>query len=172
MEKSAYVILSTEKCAVAGFIKNYMINEALHLNEVVKDMEEEDKHFPTDEFSNNAVYLYGVLGRIYATDTGKKDLFGDPVYDSSRIILTKSEAQCLTLAIEFGIFDLIRADRDIDNINWVITICGVYKRLSLAVKRESEKEKAEADAEAAKEETSDESPASVLPDDDKEILNS
>lgn len=151
MEKSTYVILSTEKSAIAGFIKNYMINEALHLNEVVEDMAEEDKHFPTDEFSDNAVYLYGVLGRIYATDTGKKDICDEPIYDSTRITLSKDEAQCLSTAIEFGIFDLIREDPYIDNINWIITICGVYKRLSLAIKREAEIEKAAAaEAEKAK----------------------
>ena len=152
MEKSTYTILSTEKGAIACFIKEYMTNEALHLNEIVADMTDEDKDYPKNEFNRNAVNLYGVLGRIYATDTGKKDIGDEPVYDSTRIVLSKDEAQCLSTAIEFGIFDLIREDPYIDNINWVITICGVYKRLSLAIKREAEIEKAvAAEAEKAKE---------------------
>ena len=44
------------------------------------------------------------------------------------IEITKSEAESLMEFIETNIFDIIRNDEYIDNINWLINIVSVYMK--------------------------------------------
>ena len=44
------------------------------------------------------------------------------------IEITKSEAEVLTDLIELYLFDIIRNDEDIDNINWLAHIISVYEK--------------------------------------------
>lgn len=49
--------------------------------------------------------------------------------------LTDSQVNNLADFMEFNLFEVIRQDDDIDNINWVADMCEAYKKL-----REAEKE--------------------------------
>lgn len=51
------------------------------------------------------------------------------------IEITKGEAESLMDFIETNIFDNIRADEDVDSIEWLCNIMSVYKKC-----KESEKE--------------------------------
>ena len=44
------------------------------------------------------------------------------------IELTKSEAETIVDMIELYIFDIIRQDEEIDNINWLSTVMEIYKK--------------------------------------------
>lgn len=43
--------------------------------------------------------------------------------------LTKSQCKNLCYFIEFNIFDYIRNDPDIDNIDWLVDMMGAYQKL-------------------------------------------
>lgn len=45
------------------------------------------------------------------------------------IELTKSQCKNIAEFIEFGIFDEIRNNEDIDNINWLVDMMDAYKKL-------------------------------------------
>lgn len=44
------------------------------------------------------------------------------------IEITKSEAEILTELIELSIFDIIRDDTGIDNVDWLSDIMSVYRK--------------------------------------------
>ncbi len=44
------------------------------------------------------------------------------------IELTKVEAEVLTDFIELNLFDIIRKDEEIDNIEWLAAIMSVYEK--------------------------------------------
>lgn len=52
------------------------------------------------------------------------------------IEITKSEAESLMEFIETNIFDIIRNDEYIDNINWLTNIMSVYTKCKNAKKKE------------------------------------
>ena len=41
--------------------------------------------------------------------------------------ITKSEAKVLTELIEMNLFDIIRKDEEIDNIEWLAAIMSIYE---------------------------------------------
>lgn len=45
------------------------------------------------------------------------------------IDLTKSQCKNLAEIIQWNIFDIIRNDTDIDNIDWLVDIVEAYKKL-------------------------------------------
>lgn len=45
------------------------------------------------------------------------------------IDLTKSQCKNLAEIIQWNIFDIIRNDTDIDNIDWLVDIAEAYKKL-------------------------------------------
>lgn len=45
------------------------------------------------------------------------------------IEITKDEAESLVDLIECNLFNIIRNDLDIDNMNWLCNICSVFKKL-------------------------------------------
>ena len=55
----------------------------------------------------------------------------------NEVTLTQDEAIALSDLLEFGIFDLIRADEDADNIMWLCNLCNVYKKCKM-IKEDSE----------------------------------
>ena len=42
--------------------------------------------------------------------------------------ITKSEAKVLTELIEMNLFDIIRKDEEIDNIEWLAAIMSIYEK--------------------------------------------
>ena len=52
------------------------------------------------------------------------------------IEITKSEAESLMEFIEINIFDVIRNDEYIDNIDWLMNIMSVYKKFKNAKNKE------------------------------------
>ena len=46
-----------------------------------------------------------------------------------KVELTKSQAINMAEFIEYNIFDVVRNDTDIENINWLLEMCDVYKVL-------------------------------------------
>ena len=57
------------------------------------------------------------------------------------IEITKSEAESLMEFIETNIFDIIRNDEYIDNINWLTNIMSVYMKCKNAKKKEESAER-------------------------------
>ena len=53
--------------------------------------------------------------------------------DNVTITIPKEVAEALADFIEFDIFDRIRNDVDIDNINWLCGICDAYRELKKVV---------------------------------------
>lgn len=49
-----------------------------------------------------------------------------------QIDLTKEQIRYLANNFEFSLFDQIRNDPEIDNINWLIAQCELYKTLAKA----------------------------------------
>jgi hypothetical protein len=49
-----------------------------------------------------------------------------------KIELTKAQIKALAENLEFCLFEQIRNDPEIDNINWLIAQCDTYKRLAEA----------------------------------------
>jgi len=49
-----------------------------------------------------------------------------------KIELTKEQIKALAENLEFCLFDQIRNDQGIDNINWLIAQCETYKTLAEA----------------------------------------
>ena len=49
-----------------------------------------------------------------------------------KIELTKAQIKALAENLEFCLFDQIRNDPEIDNINWLIARCETYKTLAEA----------------------------------------
>ena len=49
-----------------------------------------------------------------------------------KIELTKGQIKDLAENLEFCLFDQIRSDPEIDNINWLIAQCETYKTLAKA----------------------------------------
>lgn len=50
--------------------------------------------------------------------------------------LTKEQCSSLVELIEISLFEIIRNDPDIDNIDWLINITDVYKAANEALKKE------------------------------------
>ena len=57
--------------------------------------------------------------------------------DNVTITMPKGVAEALADFIEFDIFDRIRNDVDIDNINWLCCICDAYRELRKAVETDA-----------------------------------
>jgi hypothetical protein len=49
------------------------------------------------------------------------------------IEITKNEAECLIDLFECNLLDIIRNDDDIDNLQWLMNICSVFKKLQEGV---------------------------------------
>ena len=54
--------------------------------------------------------------------------------------LTKSQCGNLCEFIEFNIFEYIRNDTDIDNIDWLVDMIEVYQKLKGGMENEIQKE--------------------------------
>ncbi len=50
------------------------------------------------------------------------------------IEITKTEATSLADMIESSLFDIIRGDVDIDNIDWLCNVVSVYQKCKTALK--------------------------------------
>ena len=48
------------------------------------------------------------------------------------INLTKSQCKNLAELLEFNIFEIVRNDTDIDNINWLVDLMDAYTKLKEA----------------------------------------
>lgn len=48
------------------------------------------------------------------------------------IELTKSQIDNLMEFFEFKFIDLIRSDEEVDNINYLVDMCDIYKKLTAA----------------------------------------
>lgn len=48
--------------------------------------------------------------------------------------LTRGECQLLKDFIEYNVFDMIRKDEYIDNINWFVELIDIYNKLDDCVK--------------------------------------
>lgn len=57
--------------------------------------------------------------------------------DNITITLSKGVAESLADFIEWDVFDRIRNDADIDNINWLCGICDAYRILREAVEHDA-----------------------------------
>ena len=53
--------------------------------------------------------------------------------DNVTITMPKGVAESLADFIECDVFDRIRNDTDIDNINWLCGVCDAYRELKKAV---------------------------------------
>lgn len=59
----------------------------------------------------------------------------------NKIELTADEAEAIKSLIELNIFEIIRNDIDIDNINWLLCVMSVYKKCKEAREDEVSNEK-------------------------------
>lgn len=56
----------------------------------------------------------------------------DKIVEGQDVSVTVKEAQCLVDIIEYAFLDMIRDDRDIDNLPWAYNILHVWKQCSNA----------------------------------------
>ena len=75
------------------------------------------------------------MSSILETANVLNSLMGRVDYEKEvQITLTKSQCKNVAEFIEFYLFDIIRTDTGIDNINYLIDMCEAYKVLKMAYK--------------------------------------
>lgn len=115
----------TTKSVIADFLRMAVFIDAKQFSEDIKELNitydcEESKCF--FEEIRDALNL---LTKIDATSSVNEK--GERVYDDTDIELTKEEAKSFSSYVDFALFQVIRADDDINNPNWLYNILAFQK---------------------------------------------
>lgn len=110
-DKSEYVLSDKEKEALVDFMQYYIIQSIKTLDDSFEGCSEDEKQ----EYFNEDLMKTCVL--YYTLTHGNNTISQEDIKD-------------VTLMLDFGVFDVIRSDPDIDNIVWLYNILDIWHKLA------------------------------------------